>query len=183
MLQQNKNPGSLYIVEGGPDKIRYMDQRLLFDHIHQTDVLCKETYLAPIAGPSQTLVICALFNSIETSLQLQRFKVTKVRYMSQPAIAKFINYSHYDSVLIWTRYNLSSTAKTSLIGDLNEFSHSTKTISCHYTYIYIATVVIKLRYLSSKGRLLRLRYKYSRSVVTGLREALIDILISTNIKY
>ena len=103
--------------------------------------------------------------------------------MSQSTIAKFINYSPSDSVLIWTWYNLSSKAKTSLIGDLNEFSHSTKTISCHYTYIYIATVVIKLRYLSSKGRLLRLRYKYSRSVVTGLREALIDILISTNRKY
>ena len=82
MLHQNKGHGSLYIVEGGPDKIRYMDQRLLFDHIHQTDVLCKETYLAPIAAPSQTLVICALLNSIEASLQLLRFKVTKVRYMS-----------------------------------------------------------------------------------------------------
>lgn len=126
MLHQNKGPGSLYIVKGGPDTIRYMDQRPLFDHIHQTNVLCKETYLAPIAAPSQTLVICALLNSIETSLQLQRFKVTKVRYMSQPAIAKFINYSHYDSVLIWTRYNLSSTAKTSLRGDLNELSHSAK---------------------------------------------------------
>lgn len=81
MLHQNKGPGSLYIVKGGPDTIRYMDQRPLFDHIHQTNVLCKETYLAPIAAPSQTLVICALLNSIETSLQLQRFKVTKVRYM------------------------------------------------------------------------------------------------------
>ena len=39
MLQQNKGPGSLYIVKGGQDTIRYMDQRLLFDHIHQTDVL------------------------------------------------------------------------------------------------------------------------------------------------
>ena len=80
--QQNKSPGSLYIVNGGQDTIRYMDQRPLFDHIHQTDVLCKKTYLAPIAAPSQTRVICALLNSIETSLQLQRFKVTKVRYMS-----------------------------------------------------------------------------------------------------
>nr|DAS81844.1 MAG TPA: hypothetical protein [Caudoviricetes sp.] len=82
ILQQNKSPGSLYIVNGGQDTIRYMDQRPLFDHIHQTDVLCKKTYLAPIAAPSQTRVICALLNSIETSLQLQRFKVTKVRYMS-----------------------------------------------------------------------------------------------------
>nr|DAK06183.1 MAG TPA: hypothetical protein [Caudoviricetes sp.] len=43
--------------------------------------------------------------------------------MSQSTIAKFINYSLSDSVLIWTRYNLSSTAKTSLRGDLNELSH------------------------------------------------------------
>lgn len=125
MFQQNKSPGSLYIVKGGQDTIRYMDQRPLFDHIHQTNVLCKETYLAPIAAPSQTLVICALLNSIETSLQLLRFKVTKVRYMSWPAIAKFINYSPSDSVLIWTWYNLSSKAKTSLIGDLNELNYST----------------------------------------------------------
>lgn len=82
ILHQNKSPGGLYIVKDAPDTIRYMDQRPLFDHIHQTNVLCKETYLAPIAGPSQTLVICALLNSIETSLQLQRFKVIKVRYMS-----------------------------------------------------------------------------------------------------
>lgn len=82
MSLQNKGPGSLYIVKGGQDTIRYMDQRPLFDHIHQTNVLCKETYLAPIAAPSQTLVICALLNSFEASLQLQRFKVTKVRYMS-----------------------------------------------------------------------------------------------------
>lgn len=80
--QQNKSPGSLYIVNGGQDTIRYMDQRPLFDHIYQTNVLCKETYLALNSGPSQTLVICALINSIETSLQLQRFKVIKVRYMS-----------------------------------------------------------------------------------------------------
>ena len=40
MLQQNKNPGSLYIVNDGPDKIRYMDQWPLFDHLYQTDVLC-----------------------------------------------------------------------------------------------------------------------------------------------
>lgn len=39
MLQQNKSPGSLYIVKGGPDKIYYMDQWPLYDHIHQTDVL------------------------------------------------------------------------------------------------------------------------------------------------
>ena len=175
MLHQNKGPGSLYIVKGGPDTIRYMDQRLLFDHIHQTDVLCKETYLAPTAAPSQTLVICALLNSIETSLQLQRFKVTKVRYMSQPAIAKFINYSPSDSVLIWAWYNLSSKAKTSLRGDLNELSHFTRTISRPYTYTYIATIVIKLRYSRSKGRLLCLRYKYSRDIITGLREALINI--------
>ena len=77
------------------------------------------------SGPSQTLVICALINSIEASLQFQHFKVTKVRYMSQSTIAKFINYSSYDSVLIWPWYNLSSTAKTSLRGDLNELSHST----------------------------------------------------------
>lgn len=82
MLQQNKGLGSLYIVKGGQDIIRHMDQRPLYDHIHQTNVLCKETYLAPIAAPSQTLVICALLNSIETSLQLQHFKVTNVRYMS-----------------------------------------------------------------------------------------------------
>lgn len=125
MLHQNKSPGSLYIVKGGPDKIYYIDQRPLFDHIHQTDVLCKETYQAPIAAPSQTLVIYALLNSIETSFQIQRFKVTKVRYMSQPTIAKIINYSPSDSILIWTRYNLSSTAKTSLRGDLNELSHFT----------------------------------------------------------
>nr|DAK96196.1 MAG TPA: hypothetical protein [Caudoviricetes sp.] len=62
--------------------IRYMDKRPLYDHIYQTNVLCKETYLALNSGPSQTLVICALINSIETSLQLQRFKVIKVRYMS-----------------------------------------------------------------------------------------------------
>ena len=67
MLQQNKSPGGLYIVNGGPDKIRYMDKRPLYDHIHQTNVLCKETYLAPIAAPSQTLVICALINSFEAS--------------------------------------------------------------------------------------------------------------------
>ena len=126
MLHQNKGPGSLYIVNGGPNTIRYMDQRPLFDHIYQTNVLYQETYPAPIAAPSQTLVIYALLNSIETSLQLQRFKVIKVRYMSQPTIAKFINYSPYDSVLIWTRYNLSSTAKTSLRGDLNELSHYAK---------------------------------------------------------
>lgn len=95
--------------------------------------------------------------------------------MSYPAIAKFINYSPSDSVLRWTWYNLSSNAKTSLIGDLNESSYFTKTISCPYTYIYIATIVIKLRYSHSKGRLLYLRYKYSRSIVTGLREALINI--------
>ena len=77
------------------------------------------------SGPSQTLVIYAIINSIEASFQLQRFKVTKVRYMSQSTIAKLINYSLSDSVLIWTRYNLSSTAKTSLIGDLNELSYST----------------------------------------------------------
>ena len=82
MLHQNKGPGSLYIVNGGPDKKRYMDQRPLFDHIHQTNVLCKETYIALNSGPSQTLVICALINSIEASLQFQHFKVTKVRYMS-----------------------------------------------------------------------------------------------------
>lgn len=82
ILHQNTSPSSLYIVKGGPDIIRYMDQRPLFDHIHQTNVLCKETYLAPIATPSQTLVIYALLNSIETSLQLQRFKATNVRYMS-----------------------------------------------------------------------------------------------------
>ena len=82
MLHQNKSPGSLYIVKGGPDKMLNMDQRPLFDHIHQTDVLYKETYQAPIAAPSQTLVICAIINSIEASLQFQRFKVTKVRYMS-----------------------------------------------------------------------------------------------------
>nr|DAK06181.1 MAG TPA: hypothetical protein [Caudoviricetes sp.] len=52
MLQQNKGLGSLYIVKGGPDTIRYMDQRPLLDHIHQTNVLCKETYLAPIAATS-----------------------------------------------------------------------------------------------------------------------------------
>nr|DAX82328.1 MAG TPA: hypothetical protein [Caudoviricetes sp.] len=40
MLHQNKGPGSLYIVKGGQDIMRYMDQRLFFDHIHQTDVLC-----------------------------------------------------------------------------------------------------------------------------------------------
>ena len=68
MLHQNKGPGSLYIVKGGPDTIRYMDQRPLFDHIHQTNVLCKETYLAPIAAPSQTLAIYALLNSFDTSL-------------------------------------------------------------------------------------------------------------------
>ena len=73
MLHQNKGPGSLYIVKGGPDTIRYMDQRPLYDHIYQTNVLCKETYLALNSGPSQTLVICALINSIETSLQLLRF--------------------------------------------------------------------------------------------------------------
>lgn len=73
ILYQNKSPSSLYIVKGGHGMIRYMDKRLLFDHIHQTDVLCKETYLAPIAAPSQTLVTCALINSIEASLQLQRF--------------------------------------------------------------------------------------------------------------
>lgn len=123
ILQQNKSPGSLYIVNGGQDTIRYMDQRLLFDHIYQTDVLLLTTYKVPIAAPSQTLVICALLNSIEASLQLQRFKVIKVRYMSYPAIAKFINYSPSDNVLIWTRYNLSSKAKTSLRGDLNELSH------------------------------------------------------------
>nr|DAS73271.1 MAG TPA: hypothetical protein [Caudoviricetes sp.] len=55
MLHQNKGPGSLYIVKGGPDTIRYMDQRPLFDHIHQTNVLCKETYLAPIAAPLKLL--------------------------------------------------------------------------------------------------------------------------------
>ena len=82
MLHQNKGLGSLYIVNGGQDTIRYMDQRPLYDHIHQTNVLCKETYLAPKAAPSQTLVICALINSIEESLQFQRFKVIKVRYMS-----------------------------------------------------------------------------------------------------
>nr|DAS49898.1 MAG TPA: hypothetical protein [Caudoviricetes sp.] len=122
MLHQNKGPGSLYIVNSGQDTIRYMDQQPLYDHIYQTNVLCKETYLAPIAAPSQTLVICALLNSIETSLQLQRFKVIKVRYMSYSAIAKLINYSPSDSVLIWTRYNLSSKAKTSLMGDFNELS-------------------------------------------------------------
>jgi len=58
-----------------------------------------------------------------------------------------------------------------------------KTISRHYTYICIATIVIKLRYLSSKGRLMYLRYKYSRSIPTYPREALINILISTNKKY
>lgn len=126
MLLQNKSPSGLYIVKGGQDTIHHMDKRLLFDHIHQTNVLCKETYLAPIAAPSQTLVTCALINSIEASFQLQRFKVTKVRYMSQPATAKFINYSSSDSVLIWPQYNLSSKAKTSLRGDLNELSHSTK---------------------------------------------------------
>ena len=73
MLYQNTSPGGLYIVNGGHGMIRYMDKRLLFDHIHQTDVLCKETYLAPIAAPSQTLVTCALINSIEAFLQLQRF--------------------------------------------------------------------------------------------------------------
>jgi len=82
MLHQNKGPGSLYIVNGGPNTIRYMDQWPLFDHIHQTDVLCKETYQAPIAAPSQILIICAIINSIEASLQFQRFKVIKVRYMS-----------------------------------------------------------------------------------------------------
>jgi len=82
MLHQNKGPGSLYIVNGGPNTIRYMDQWPLFDHIHQTDVLYKETYLAPIAAPSQILIICAIINSIEASLQFQRFKVIKVRYMS-----------------------------------------------------------------------------------------------------
>ena len=82
MLHQNKGPGSLYIIKDAPDTIRYMDQRPLFDHIHQTNVLCKETHLSPIAGPSQTLVIYALLNSFDTSLQLLRFKVTKVRYMS-----------------------------------------------------------------------------------------------------
>lgn len=46
--------------------------------------------------------------------------------MSQSTIAKFINYSPSDSVLIWIRYNLSSTTKTSLRGDLNELSHSAK---------------------------------------------------------
>lgn len=123
MLQQNKGPGSLYIVNGGQDTIHHMDQWPLFDHVHQTNVLCKETYIAPIAAPSQTLVIYAIINSIEASLQLLRFKVIKVRYMSYPAIAKLINYNPSDSVLIWTRYNLSSKAKTSLIGDLNELSH------------------------------------------------------------
>lgn len=39
MLQQNKGPGSLYIVKGGQDTIRYMDNKLLHDHIHQTDIL------------------------------------------------------------------------------------------------------------------------------------------------
>nr|DAK18236.1 MAG TPA: hypothetical protein [Caudoviricetes sp.] len=39
MLHQNKSPGSLYIVKGGPDKIRYMDNKLLHDQIHQTNVL------------------------------------------------------------------------------------------------------------------------------------------------
>ena len=82
ILQQNKSPGSLYIVNGGQDTIRYMDQWPLFDHIHQTYVLCKETYQAPIAAPSQILIICAIINSIEASLQFQRFKVTNVRYMS-----------------------------------------------------------------------------------------------------
>ena len=51
MLQQNKGPGSLYIVKGGPDIMRYMDQRLFFDHIYQTNVLCKETYIALNSGP------------------------------------------------------------------------------------------------------------------------------------
>ena len=82
ILHQNKGPGSLYIVKGGPDILRYMGQWPLFDHIYQTNVLCKETYQAPIEAPSQTLVICALLNSFEASLQFQRFKVTKVRYMS-----------------------------------------------------------------------------------------------------
>nr|DAN31389.1 MAG TPA: hypothetical protein [Caudoviricetes sp.] len=58
-----------------------------------------------------------------------------------------------------------------------------KTISRPYTYTYIATIVIQLRYSRSKGRLLCLRYKYSRDIVAGLREALIDILISTNREY
>lgn len=82
MHQQNKSHGGLYIVNDGPDKIRYMDNKLLFDHIYQTDVLLLTTYKAPTAAPSQTLVICAIINSFDTSLQLQRFKVTKVRYMS-----------------------------------------------------------------------------------------------------
>lgn len=82
MLHQNKSPGSLYIVNSGQDTIRYMDQQPLYDHIYQTNVLCKETYQAPIAAPYQTLVIYALLNSIETSLQLLHLKVTNVRYMS-----------------------------------------------------------------------------------------------------
>lgn len=121
MLHQNKGPGSLYIVKGGPDIIRYMDQRPLFDH---TPNRCSMLRNIPgsHSGPSQTLVICALINSIEASLQFQCFKVTKVRYMSQSTIAKIINYSLSDSVLIWTRYNLSLIAKTSLRSDLNELS-------------------------------------------------------------
>ena len=68
MLYQNKGPDSLYIVKGGPDTIRYMNNKLLYDHIHQTDVLLLIACLAPIAAPSQTLVICALLNSFDTSL-------------------------------------------------------------------------------------------------------------------
>ena len=68
MLQQNKSPGSLYIVKGGPDKIRYMDNKLLYEHIHQTDVPQLTTCKVPIAAPSQALVICAIINSFDTSL-------------------------------------------------------------------------------------------------------------------
>ena len=65
------------------DMIRYMDKRLLFDYIYQTNVLCKETYLALNSGrPLKLLSYVPFINSIETSLQLQRLKVTKVRYMS-----------------------------------------------------------------------------------------------------
>nr|DAS73270.1 MAG TPA: hypothetical protein [Caudoviricetes sp.] len=55
-----------------------------------------------------------------------------------------------------------------------------KTIIRPYTYIYIATIVIKLCYSRSKGCILCLRYIYSRSIQISLREALINILISPN---
>nr|DAX30236.1 MAG TPA: hypothetical protein [Caudoviricetes sp.] len=57
--------------------IRYIDQRPLFDHIHQTDVLCKETYLAPIAAPLKLLLHVPSLTALKHLFNSNVFKLPK----------------------------------------------------------------------------------------------------------